>query len=116
LRRGAAIAGARPELVRRAEAILLYEAYEQRLATEVRRVRGEGGDFPLPADLDYRALPGLRRECAERLAAVRPTTTSQASRIPGVTPAALATVWAHARLHAGASRRGDDSSVGVALE
>jgi len=51
----------------------------------------------LPVDLDYFALDGLTREAAERLARVRPTSTQQAARIPGMTPAALSCIWAHAR-------------------
>ncbi len=98
LRKGTRPVDARPELVRRAEAILLYEGYEDRLQTEILRVRGDASDLPLAPDVDYRALAGLRRECADRLAAVRPTSTAQAARIPGVTPAALAAVWAYARL------------------
>lgn len=43
----------------------------------------------LPADFDYGGLPGLSREMVERLEAARPETLGQASRIPGVTPAAL---------------------------
>jgi len=100
LRKGRAPADPRADLVRRAEAILVYAGYEARIRDEIRRVRGDASDLPLPPDLDYGALAGLRRECADRLAAVRPTTTGQAARIPGVTPAALATLWAHARLHA----------------
>jgi tRNA uridine 5-carboxymethylaminomethyl modification enzyme len=98
LRSGGAPPHARPDLRRRAEAILLYAGYEQRMRDEIRRIRDDASDLPLPPDLDYGALAGLSRECADRLAAVRPTSTAQAGRIPGVTPAALATLWAHARL------------------
>jgi len=41
----------------------------------------------LPADADYAAVRGLRRESALKLAAVRPATLGQASRISGVNPA-----------------------------
>ncbi len=102
--RAEAIAAARSfddapaDLRARAEAILLYSGYEQGLRDEVARARGDASDLPLAADLDYRALGGLSRECAERLAAVRPASTAQAARIPGITPAAVACVWAHARV------------------
>jgi tRNA uridine 5-carboxymethylaminomethyl modification enzyme len=100
LRKGTRPSDARADMLRRAEAQLLYEGYESRMRDEIRRMHGDGGDLPLPPDLDYLALEGLSRECADRLQAVRPTSTSQAARIPGVTPAAHATVWAHARLRA----------------
>jgi len=41
----------------------------------------------LPADVDYAAMRGLRRESALKLAAIKPTTLGQASRISGVNPA-----------------------------
>src|SRR5690606_2310528 len=83
---------------KKARARRTYAGYLDRQRREVARIRGEKGDLPLPIDLDYFALEGLTRESAERLARVRPTTTSQAARIPGITPAALACVWAHARV------------------
>jgi tRNA uridine 5-carboxymethylaminomethyl modification enzyme len=44
----------------------------------------------LPPSLDYGAIPGLSREVCEKLARVQPETLGQASRIPGITPAAIA--------------------------
>jgi tRNA uridine 5-carboxymethylaminomethyl modification enzyme len=41
----------------------------------------------IPAELDYSAVRGLRRECALKLAAIRPYTLGQASRVSGVNPA-----------------------------
>ncbi len=43
----------------------------------------------IPADFEYAGISGLSREMQETLARVRPQTLGQASRIPGVTPAAL---------------------------
>jgi tRNA uridine 5-carboxymethylaminomethyl modification enzyme len=87
-----------PWLLARAQAECLYAGYVGRMHAEVERMRGEGAtDLPLPVDLDYTTLPGLSHEAGQRLAAVRPTSTAQASRIPGITPAALMCVWAHAR-------------------
>lgn len=48
----------------------------------------------IPADFVYAGVPGLSREVVERLTAVRPATVGQASRVPGVTPAAVAIVAA----------------------
>ena len=41
----------------------------------------------LPMDVDYHAVKGLRRECAQKLAELRPANLGQASRISGVNPA-----------------------------
>src|SRR3989442_10028767 len=61
----------------------------------------------IPEGLDYRNVPGLSTEIRERLAEVRPRSLGQASRVPGVTPAAISilTVWCHRARPAGAGRR-----------
>jgi tRNA uridine 5-carboxymethylaminomethyl modification enzyme len=53
----------------------------------------------LPMDLDYTVIPGLSSEIKERLSSVRPRSLGQASRVPGVTPAAVSilSVWCHRR-------------------
>ena len=47
----------------------------------------------LPAQLDYSAIPGMSAEMTERLSLARPETLDQASRVPGVTPAALSALY-----------------------
>ncbi|TPV95031.1 MAG: tRNA uridine-5-carboxymethylaminomethyl(34) synthesis enzyme MnmG [Myxococcales bacterium FL481] len=95
-----------PWIRQRAEARRRYAGYIDRQAREVERIRSDGGqDLPIPADLDYLGMAGLTREAAERLSRVRPTSTAQAARIPGMTPAALMCVWAQARLEL--RRRGE---------
>ncbi|MEM6295806.1 MAG: FAD-dependent oxidoreductase, partial [Myxococcota bacterium] len=85
-------------LAERARAQHTYAGYLDRMRDEVARLRGDAAsDLPLAPDLDYAALEGLSNEAKQRLAEVRPTSTAQASRIPGMTPAALMTLWAHAR-------------------
>ena len=51
----------------------------------------------IPPEFEYRGIPGLSREVVERLSAIRPATIGQASRVPGVTPAAVAIVAARLR-------------------
>jgi tRNA uridine 5-carboxymethylaminomethyl modification enzyme len=55
----------------------------------------------IPEWIDYRAISGLSREMREILERVRPVTIGQASRIPGVTPAALSLVHVSIRLQGG---------------
>jgi len=59
----------------------------------------------IPEWIDYAAMSGLSREMREKLERVRPATIGQASRIPGVTPAALSLVHVSIRLQAPAVRR-----------
>lgn len=51
----------------------------------------------LPDGFPYAEVPGLSREMIERLTKTRPSTLSAASRVPGVTPAALSALLIHAR-------------------
>ena len=51
----------------------------------------------IPDDLDYAALPGLSREVVEKCSGRRPETLGAASRIPGVTPGAIAILLSHVR-------------------
>ena len=47
---------------------------------------------PIPASFDYAACSGLSREMVEKLSRIRPSTLGQASRIAGVTPAAVSLI------------------------
>jgi len=68
-----------------------YDVYLERQASAVSALKKADGEM-IPADLDYREIPGLSSELKLRLAAVRPTTIGQASRVEGMTPAALTLV------------------------
>jgi tRNA uridine 5-carboxymethylaminomethyl modification enzyme len=56
----------------------------------------------IPADLDFAAIPGLSSEMVERLTVARPETLDQASRVAGVTPAALSALYVAANRRAAA--------------
>jgi tRNA uridine 5-carboxymethylaminomethyl modification enzyme len=76
---------------------LRYEGYIQLQLRDVDRVRGlESRE--IPGSLDYRSIPGLSREVAERLSVVRPRTLGQAARIRGITPAAVSALNIHLSL------------------
>ena len=83
-------------LVRRLEADAKYSVYLDRQAEDVARYRRDDSTA-LPADLDYERLSGLSNEIKQKFIAIRPASLSQARRIEGVTPAALALIAAHAR-------------------
>jgi tRNA uridine 5-carboxymethylaminomethyl modification enzyme len=65
-----------------------YAVYLDRQAADIAAFRRDES-LNIPADLDYRQLTGLSNEARTRLEAVRPCTMGQASRIEGMTPAAL---------------------------
>jgi tRNA uridine 5-carboxymethylaminomethyl modification enzyme len=56
----------------------------------------------IPVELDYSGIPGLSNEMVERLSAAAPETLDQASRVPGVTPAALSALYVAASRRAAA--------------
>ncbi|KAM3106420.1 tRNA uridine-5-carboxymethylaminomethyl(34) synthesis enzyme MnmG [Phormidesmis sp. 146-33] len=73
-----------------------YEQYESRQAKEVADLRRQETQR-IPADVDYSQISGLSNELKQKLARVKPETIFHASRIEGVTPAALLLVLAHLR-------------------
>ena len=66
-----------------------FEGYIRRELVEVERQRRHE-DRGIPENFEFGGIPGLSREMVDRLSEVRPGTLGQASRIPGVTPAAVA--------------------------
>jgi tRNA uridine 5-carboxymethylaminomethyl modification enzyme len=70
----------------------LYAPYLERQQREWEVVQRDSSVW-FPPDLDYRSVPGLSNEMVERLDAARPETLGQASRVPGVTPAALSALY-----------------------
>ncbi len=71
-----------------------YAGYIERQQDEIERLR-QHEQTRLPEDLDYASLNGLSNEIRAKLADVRPQTLGQASRIPGVTPAAVSLLLIH---------------------
>jgi tRNA uridine 5-carboxymethylaminomethyl modification enzyme len=76
-----------------------YAGYIDRQAEEIERQRAQER-LPLPADLDYGAIRGLSREVSQKLSQQRPETVGQASRIQGVTPAAISLLLVHLKRRA----------------
>ena len=69
-----------------------YEGYLERQEQSVERLRRQEVARRFRRSFAFDGIPGLSREMVERLSTVRPETLGQASRIPGVTPAAVALV------------------------
>jgi tRNA uridine 5-carboxymethylaminomethyl modification enzyme len=70
----------------------LYAPYVKRQAREWEVVQRDSRTW-IPSGFDYSGIPGLSNEMVERLSAARPETLDQASRVPGITPAALSAVF-----------------------
>ena len=73
-----------------------YAVYLARQEAELSRVRKDDGVI-VPRGTIFTAVPGLSNEMAERLAAAQPATLGQASRVRGITPAAVTALLAHLR-------------------
>ncbi len=76
----------------RAEA--LYAPYVKRQAAQAEAIRRDEG-LRIPGTLDFREISGLSNEIRERLLKRRPATIAQASRIEGMTPAAILLILSH---------------------
>ena len=74
---------------------LRYAGYIERQEREAARV-AEDEELRIPAEMSF-SLPGLSREMVEKLSFVRPVSLGQASRISGVTPAAISILRMHLR-------------------
>ena len=81
-------------LGRQVEVAVKYDGYIRRMRQDVERFKASE-HVEIPDALDYAVVPGLSAEIRQRLAEVRPRSLGQASRVPGVTPAAVSilSVW-----------------------
>jgi tRNA uridine 5-carboxymethylaminomethyl modification enzyme len=83
-----AMDGGDPDVAHQVEVEVKYRGYIERQNQEVERFR-RLETRRVPDDVDYAAVPGLSNEVREKLRVIRPASVGQASRIPGVTSAAL---------------------------
>jgi tRNA uridine 5-carboxymethylaminomethyl modification enzyme len=83
-----------PNLIEQVEIQAKYQGYIERQREEVARTRDQES-LALPADMDYAKVHGLSIEVRQKLDQHRPETLGQASRIQGVTPAAISLLLLH---------------------
>jgi tRNA uridine 5-carboxymethylaminomethyl modification enzyme len=81
------------------ETEIKYEGYLQQQQKAMERLK-KSEQHSIPEWFDYRSVSGLSREMQEKLTMVRPRTIGQASRIPGVTPAAVSLVNVYIEIQA----------------
>ncbi len=85
---------AEPTVAEQVEIQIKYAGYIDRQQDEIaRQLRNE--ETKIPAKIDYAKVVGLSTEVRHKLNAVRPETIGMASRIPGVTPAAISLLLVH---------------------
>lgn len=80
-----------------------YAGYIARQADEIERLRRQE-NTPLPETMDYSAIDGLSNEVKQKLEQARPATLAAASRIQGVTPAAISLLLVHLKKRAISSK------------
>ena len=85
-----------PNIAEQIEIDAKYDVYLSRQAADIAAYRRDES-FELPDNFDFAALPGLSNEMKQKLQTHRPRTIGHASRIDGVTPAALTLLVAHVR-------------------
>ncbi len=85
-----------PKIAEQIEIDAKYDVYLSRQAADIAAYRRDES-FELPDNFDYASLPGLSNEMKQKLQMHRPRTIGHASRIDGVTPAALTLLVAHVR-------------------
>ncbi|MBX3593625.1 tRNA uridine-5-carboxymethylaminomethyl(34) synthesis enzyme MnmG [Sphingomonas sp.] len=96
---GIDISGYDPSLLAELVEDARYTPYLARQAAEQEGVERAGG-LALPPALDFAKIPGLSNEMVERLSAACPPTIGDASRVRGITPAAITAIMLHIRRRA----------------
>jgi tRNA uridine 5-carboxymethylaminomethyl modification enzyme len=70
------------------EASIKYEGYIKRQQIDIERLQ-RNENTPIPEHIDYKKVVGLSNEVKQKLSEARPVSLARASRLPGVTPAAI---------------------------
>jgi tRNA uridine 5-carboxymethylaminomethyl modification enzyme len=97
--------GVEERIAEEVETRVKYEGYIHRQERQVEKLK-RMEHVKLPEKINYETVYGLSKEVKEKLSRVRPISLGQASRISGITPAAL--LWNHTRSahgHSGASKK-----------
>jgi tRNA uridine 5-carboxymethylaminomethyl modification enzyme len=85
-----------PRVAEQVEIQAKYHGYIERQKDEVAR-NAQYENLRLPQGLDYRSVSGLSSEVQQKLNQHKPETAGQASRISGVTPAAISLLMVHVK-------------------
>ena len=94
---------AAPAVAEQVEILTKYAGYIDRQAGEIDKLRASEA-VTIPAGFDYGAVKGLSNELQQKLGTIRPDTIGQASRIPGMTPAAISLLLIYLKKHQSGAR------------
>jgi tRNA uridine 5-carboxymethylaminomethyl modification enzyme len=87
-----------PKVARQVEIEIKYEGYIRRQLQEIGKFRDLEG-IRIPGDFDFNRVHGLSNELKEKLSGVCPDSLGQASRIDGMTPAAISVIMIAIKAH-----------------
>ena len=76
------------------EASVKYEGYIKRQKADIEKLQ-RNENTPIPSSLDYSNVVGLSNEVKQKLTEARPESLARASRLPGITPAAISLLMVH---------------------
>ncbi len=83
-----------PDIISQIEMEVKYEGYIKRQMEQINKFK-KLEDFIIPDSFSYNDIPGLSREIVQKLTDVRPSSLGQATRISGVTPAAISVLMVY---------------------
>ena len=75
-----------------------YEGYIKRQKTDIERLQRNENTL-IPNNIDYKNVVGLSNEVKQKLNEARPESIARASRLPGITPAAISLLMVHIKKH-----------------
>ena len=87
-----------PNVIDEIEASVKYEGYIKRQKTDIERLQ-RNENTPIPKNIDYKNVVGLSNEVKQKLNEARPESIARASRLPGITPAAISLLMVHIKKH-----------------
>ncbi len=94
----------REQIQQQVEIKIKYQGYIDRQGDEIERLKRQENTY-LPADLDYQSMQGLSNELKQKLAEAKPENIGRASRIPGITPAAISLLLIYLKKHSSSVRK-----------
>ena len=100
---------AEPDVAAQVEIQAKYEGYVERQRRDIAR-RSDFESLAFPAEFDYARVRGLSVEVQQKLSRHRPQTLGQASRISGITPAAISLLLVHLKRGFAPSKKGHDAA------
>ena len=84
------------DVQRQVEIQCTYEGYLGRQEAEIGKFK-HLESITIPPEIDYCSIPGLSNEISQKLTEIKPVSLGQASRIPGITPAAISVLMVYVK-------------------